>query len=125
MEQVVFNKSNKNPFMGLSNCLKLQQSVGANITPVMLDDAWAEVKNNKEAREMFFSILFSIGDITNRNHNLFKNKPVDNGGQSNREGFYIIMNWMIKNDYEQYGLELIQKKERLIQKLHFALIILM
>lgn len=100
--EVVFNKSNRNPFMGLSNCLKLQQSVGANITPVMLDDAWAEVKNNKEAREMFFSILFSIGDITNRQHNAFKGKKKDNGGNANRDGFEVALKWLWKNNREQF-----------------------
>lgn len=102
MEQVVFNKSNKNPFMGMSNCLKLQQSVGSTITLAMLDNAWAEVKNNKEAREMFFSILFSIGDITNRQHNAFKGKKKDNGGNANREGFELILNWLWLNNREQF-----------------------
>ena len=86
MITVEFNKKNKNPFFGLSNCLKLQQNVSGIITPVMLDNAWAEVKNNKQAREMFFSILFSIGDITNRQHNIFNKKNVDNGGNANRIG---------------------------------------
>ena len=102
MIQVEFNKKNKNSFSGLSNCLKLQQSVSSIITPVMLDNAWAEVKNNKEAREMFFSILFSIGDITNRQHNIFKGKKKDNGGNANREGFEIALEWLWKNNREQF-----------------------
>ena len=97
---IEFNKKNENPFYGLKNCISLFQ--GKDINYVILDRAYDEVKEDKTKREMFYSLLFSIGDITNRNHNLFKNKPVDNGGQSNREGFYIIMNWMIKNDYEQF-----------------------
>ena len=102
MEKVVFNKSNKNPFIGMSNCLKLQQSVSSTITPVMLDNAWAEAKNNKEAREMFFSILFSIGDITNRQHNAFKGKKKDNGGNANRNGFEVALNWLWRKNPEQF-----------------------
>jgi len=100
--KVEFNKKNENPFFGLSNCLKLQQSVSSTITPVMLDNAWNEVKNNKEAREMFFSILFSIGDITNRQHNVFKGKKKDNGGNANREGFEVALEWLWKNNREQF-----------------------
>lgn len=102
MIQVEFNKKNKNPFSGLSNCLKLQQSVGSTITPVMLDNAWNEAENNKEAREMFFSILFSIGDITNRQHNVFKGKKKDNGGNANRDGFEVALEWLWKNNREQF-----------------------
>ena len=102
MITVEFNKKNKNPFFGLSNCLKLQQSVSNTITTVMLDNAWNEVKNNKQAREMFFSLLFSIGDITNRQHNIFKNKKIDNGGNSNRDGFEVVFKWLWTNQKEQF-----------------------
>lgn len=100
--KVEFNKRSNNPFIGMSNCLKLQQSVSSIITPVMLDNAWAEVKNNKEAREMFFSILFSIGDITNRQHNVFKGKKKDNGGNANRESFEVALEWLWLNNREQF-----------------------
>lgn len=99
---IEFNKKSDNPFIGMSNCLKLQQSVGSIITPAMLDNAWAEVKNNKEAREMFFSILFSIGDITNRQHNIFKGKKKDNGGNANRDAFEVALEWLWKNNKEQF-----------------------
>ena len=99
---IEFNKRNENPFYGLSNCLKLQQSVSSTITPVMIDNAWAEVKNNKEGREMFYSILFSIGDISNRQHNIFKGKKKDNGGNANREGFEVVLQWLWNNNREQF-----------------------
>ena len=102
MVTVEFNKKNKNPFFGLSNCLKLQQSVSNTITTIVLDNAWNEVKNNKQAREMFFSLLFSIGDITNRQHNIFKNKKIDNGGNSNRDGFEVVFKWLWNNQKEQF-----------------------
>ena len=102
MIQVEFNKKNENPFYGLSNCLKLQQSVSSIITPIMIDNAWTEVKNNKEGREMFYSILFSIGDITNRQHNVFKGKKKDNGGNANRNGFEVVLQWLWNNNREQF-----------------------
>lgn len=102
MITVEFNKSNKNPFFGLSNCLKLQQSVSSVITPVMIDNAWDEVKNSKEGRELFYSILFSIGDITNRQHNVFKGKKKDNGGNANRNGFEVVLQWLWNNNREQF-----------------------
>lgn len=100
MIKVEFNKKSENPFYGLKNCLSIFQ--GSNISNTLLDQAYAEVKNDEIKRKMFYSLLFSIGDITNRQHNIFKGKQVDSGGQSQREAFYIIMNWMIVNDYEQF-----------------------
>lgn len=100
MVQVEFNKKNENPFYGLKECLNIFQ--GHSITPYLLDKAYAEVKEDKVKREMFYSLLFSIGDITNREHNIFHGKKVDSGGQAKREEFFIIMNWMIKNDYPQF-----------------------
>lgn len=102
MTTVEFNKKNENPFYGLSNCLKLQQSVSSTITTQMLDRAWAEVSDNKQKRELFFSILFSIGDITNRQHNIFKGKKKDNGGNANRTGFEVCFKWLWNNQREQF-----------------------
>ena len=103
MIQVELNKSNDNPFYGLRNCLKLQQaSTDTIISDYLLNDAWNEVKNSKEKRELFYTLLFSIGDITNRQHNIFKGKKKDNGGNANREAFYTITNWMWKHDKKQF-----------------------
>ena len=100
MVEVKLNKVNSNPFFGLSNCLEIFNSTS--ISEYKLNAAWSEVKSNKEKREMFFSLLFSIGDITNRQHNIFKNKKVDNGGNARREDFYLITNWLWKNNREQF-----------------------
>ena len=100
MVKIEFNKKNENPFYGLTNCLSLFQ--GNTIDSSLLDAAYNEVKENKAKREMFYSLLFSIGDITNRKHNIFHNKDVDSGGQARRNEFVTIMNWMIKTDYEQF-----------------------
>jgi len=68
----------------------------------LIQNAWNECKDNKDKRALFYSILFSIGDITNRKHNIFKGKKVDNGGNANREAFYVITKWMWKNDKKQF-----------------------
>ena len=104
MVEVKLNQSNENPFFGLRNCLKLvQASTGSTISIQLLNDAWKEVKNNKEKRELFFSILFSIGDITNRQHNIFKGKKKDGGGNANREAFFTITQWLWATDSKQFA----------------------
>mgnify|MGYP006974640900 FL=1 len=80
MVKVELNKSNNNPFYGLKNCLALFNN-GA-VTDTTLNNCWREVKDNKEKKEMFFSLLFSIGDITSRQHNIFKGIKSCNKGQS-------------------------------------------
>ena len=100
MVKVEFNKKQENPFYGLRNCLSIFQ--GSNITHSLLTAAYNEVKEDKVKKEMFYSLLFSIGDITNREHNIFRGKKVDSGGQARREDFFNIMTWMIHNDYPQF-----------------------
>ena len=100
--EVKLNKSNNNPFFGLRNCLNLTQAATANISMDMLNACWDEVKNDLTKRQMFFSLLFSIGDITSRQHNIFRGKKKDSGGNANREGFYTILTWLWKNHREQY-----------------------
>lgn len=103
MVEVKLNKSNDNPFYGLRNCLKLQQASTDTVIPTnLLDAAWNEVKKDKEKRELFFSILFSIGDITNRQHNIFKGKKKDGGGNANREAFYSITTWLWRTNKQQF-----------------------
>lgn len=102
MVEVKLNKSNNNPFYGLRNCLQLYQNSTGNITYSMLDACWDEVKGNKEHKQMFFSLLFSIGDITNRHHNIFGNTKRDNGGNANREGFYTAINWLVEHQSRQF-----------------------
>lgn len=102
MVEVKLNKSNNNPFYGLRNCLKLFQSVGGTITKSVLNSAWNEVKGDKVKRELFFSLLFSVGDITARQHNIFKGVKKDTGGNANREGFYTIFCWLKDNHKEQF-----------------------
>ena len=60
MIKVELNNKSNNPFYGLKNCLNLTQASNTNISKEQLDACWKEVKDNKEHREMFFSLLFSI-----------------------------------------------------------------
>lgn len=100
---IKLNKSNNNPFYGLRNCLNLLNA-GANgrVEYTQLDNCWEEVKDNREHREMFFSLLFSIGDITARQHNIFKGVKKDTGGNANREAFYTIFLWLKDRNKQQF-----------------------
>ena len=102
MVQIKLNKSNDNPFYGLRNCLKLFQSVGNTIDASLLDACWSEVRGNKEHKQMFFSLLFSIGDITARQHNIFNGVKKDSGGNANREGFQVVLDWMWNKHQAQF-----------------------
>ena len=72
MVNVELNKKSNNPFKGLSNCLKVLQNIEIVHDSNTFNLCWNEVKNNKEHRELFFSLMFSMGDITSRQHNIFK-----------------------------------------------------
>lgn len=50
-----------------------------------LEAAWNESKNS-EQKSVLFAVLFSIGDVTGRQHNIFEGK-VDSGGNAQREIF--------------------------------------
>jgi hypothetical protein len=71
-------------------------------TTGLLNSAWNEVKDDKEKKEMFFSLLFSLGDVTNRQHNIFHKGKVDSGGSSKRDAFFNIMNWLRINNFVQF-----------------------
>ena len=105
MTKVEFNQKSNNPFKGLKNCLKLFQTIQNVHNFDELSACWNEVKNNKEHREMFFSLMFSMGDITARQHNIFKGVKKDSGGNANREGFYKFIAWLFlyhKNQFEKF-----------------------
>lgn len=103
MVQVELNKKNDNPFYGMRKMLLLQQaSSDCGINMHLVNDAWNEAKGSKEKRELFYSILFSIGDITNRQHNIFKGKKTDGGGNANREAFFMITQWLWNNNKDQF-----------------------
>lgn len=98
---IEFNKKNENPFYGLRNCLSIFQKIDKILTFGELDLAFAELKT-KEQREMFFSLMFSMGDITSRQHNIFKNIQKDNGGNANRDGFEVFLDWLWVRHRQQF-----------------------
>lgn len=101
MIQVEFNKKNENPFYGCKKCLELFQD-NDYVTTQQLDAAWQEVKNDPEKIKMFYSLCFSIGDITNRQHNIFGKKKIDSGGMSSRESFFTFVNWLLTKNFDQF-----------------------
>lgn len=96
---VQLNKQNENPFSGLTSCLMLLSQEPTNS---LLDSAWGEVKDSQEKKEMFFSLLFSLGDVANRQHNIFQKGKVNSGGSSKRDAFFNIMNWLRLHHFVQF-----------------------
>lgn len=101
--EIKLNKVSDNAFYGLKNCLSLFQNGGKSaITPSVLNACWQEVKDDHDKRKMFYSLLFSIGDITARQHNIFGKAKIDSGGTAARENFRIIMLWLKNTSYLQF-----------------------
>lgn len=101
----------ENPFYGMRQTLdmavqlpKLGDNASQAVVNQYLDRAWTEA-SSKEKRELFFVLLFSIGDIQNREHNIFRKKGmknVDGGGNSSRKTFQYILNWMLSKQPAQF-----------------------
>jgi len=87
IKQVEFNTKDSNPFYGMKNTLELYQSASKGMTPTTskLEAAWNECEN-KEQLATLVTVLFFVGDVTNRQHNIFDGK-VDGGGNGQREVF--------------------------------------
>jgi hypothetical protein len=101
VEKVTLKNKQENPFNGMQHCLQLYQNSDKYISEQMIQSAFKEA-DTKEKREMFYSLLFSIGDITAREHKIFKNNKVDTGGTAARQNFIIVLKWMKKNAPQQY-----------------------
>ena len=99
---IQLNKQSNNPFTGLKNCLNVLQHIDQVHNFDTLNACYNEVKDSKEKRELFFSLMFSMGDITARQHNIFKGIKKDFGGNANREGFYMFVKWLFIYHYEQF-----------------------
>ena len=101
MNTVTFNKTSNNPFEGKEAMLALFSNNNGTITTGMIDNAFKEC-TTLEDKQLFYSILFSVGDITARQHNIFHKVKKDSGGNSNRLAFNTILKWMWKNQREQF-----------------------
>lgn len=96
----------ENPFYGLRNLLVLnkyyEKVVDTNTNEGeinrLLHAAWQEAETSGEkAKQLFFIIVFSGGDIANREHNMFGKIKVDQGGQAKRKAFRLSLKWILCN----------------------------
>lgn len=96
IKEVEFNKKGENPFYGMSNTLRIFQNGSKGIvTNNDLESAWRECKDENQ-KAVLLSVLFSIGDITGRQHNIFAGK-VDSGGNAQREAFRdVVIPFLVK-----------------------------
>lgn len=106
MKLINMQKGNDNPFYGKKDLLNLYhvcstQGVHEKNLTVALRSAYSSLKT-KEDYELFYTLLFAMGDVPNREHNMFKGSKVEGGGLGQRDAFVVAMEWMKKNDYPQY-----------------------
>lgn len=103
----------ENPFYKMPATLRLfselQKVDDATVTKSAINqyltDAWKECKDERAKRELFMVIMFSIGDIQNREHNIFRKagiKDVPNGGLSKRRTFAICLMWLCQAVPDQF-----------------------
>lgn len=103
MKNILTRKIDENPFYGKIDLLNLYNAVTTakgDILP-LIKRAYSSI-STKEDKELFYILLFSIGDITNRQHNIFGKSNIDNGGNANRTAFIQIMNFIKEADIKQY-----------------------
>lgn len=101
--KVTVGTASENPFYGLRSCLELfNNGAKSIISEQLLNNCWAEVRDNGDRKKMFFSLLFSIGDITARQHNIFGKEQKESGGHAARDNFRLIMKWLKKTNYAQF-----------------------
>ncbi len=89
----------------LQQCSKMTDNPSKSVVVGLLNNAWKECEGDITKRKMFFSVLFSLGDISNREHNIFKKrkmKKVDSGGSSLRKVFLYALEWLHNNVAEQF-----------------------
>ena len=101
-----------NPFFGLRASLlmmqevsKISNSTNKAVVTNLLNNAWKECKESLDKRQLFFSLLFSFGDISNREHNIFQKKGIskpDAGGSGQRKAFLYCLEWLHANVPEQF-----------------------
>lgn len=90
----------ENPFYGKQNLFALYQNGTKTIAPY-LTKAWQEC-SSKEDRQLFHTICFGVGDITNRQHNIFGKDKVDDGGNSANVQWLEYLNWLFTNNKQQF-----------------------
>lgn len=101
-------KTTENPFYGNEALLNMFQQM-----PKLTSANKHEVANylkqgleecsTLEQKQLFYSIIFSLGDVSNREHDFFKDKKikeVDAGGNSLRNTFIHSLEWMCTHSDE-------------------------
>lgn len=96
--------ASENPFYGNKSLFELYQaSQSGTISNAVLTSAFNASKTRQEL-ELFYSILFATGDISNREHFGIKpaNGKLEQGGNGHRKAFQTILTWMKTNAPHQY-----------------------
>lgn len=101
-------EGSENPFYKMTQTLNLFREIpklGDKTTEQtinsLLNNAWEECKASKEKKQLFYILFFAIGDITNREHNIFKKAKIknpDDGGFSQRKSFQYALKWLHNKD---------------------------
>lgn len=96
----------ENPFYGKQSLFAMYQdsqkpSLNKSSWFSTMTSAWRECSTATD-KQLFFTIVFAMGDIPNRQHNAFKQAKVDQGGSGNREAFGWSMEWLRVNSPKQY-----------------------
>jgi hypothetical protein len=110
--KVSMKTTKENPFYGKRSLLDMAQSLNKMTDSVtkgqvfsLLDSSWKDC-SDKLTKEMFYILMFSFGDVANREHNVFvqtygKGK-VESGGNSLRKVFIYCLEWLVKNQPDQF-----------------------
>ena len=110
---VSLKNTKENPFYGERALLDMAQQMNKMTDSVTksqvhshLDNAWKSCGSDKLKRELFFVLMFSFGDVANREHNVFVQKygkgKIESGGNSLRKVFIYSLEWLVKNNIEQF-----------------------
>lgn len=103
------DNNNENQFSGMKATLNMFQQVSKmrndankDVIRTYLTRAFNEC-DTLDKKKLFYSLIFSFGDIANRKHNIFRKLDminVDDGGNSQRKCFIHCLEWMLTFDNE-------------------------
>lgn len=92
----------ENPFYGKANLLNALTTSTKNLSIATINAAWKEATDSV-MKALFHIIFFSMGDITNRQHNIFGRKKIDQGGQSANANWITYLIWLLNNQPNQFA----------------------
>lgn len=94
-------KKSENPFYGEKKLLSLLKTGSRGAFSSLLSSTY-KACTTKLSRIMFHIICFSLGDIVNRQHNIYGKKKIDQGGNSLNEQWIEYLTFLINNDKKQF-----------------------